>query len=107
MSVGQKRERVEIQRATETADAEGQPVKDPWLKVVTVWARVESLTGREFESVKAISSEISKRFTVNYRRDLTVKMRVVWLFDRSAWNIHDIQPDETKFDMAIYASRVK
>jgi SPP1 family predicted phage head-tail adaptor len=102
--IGEKRERVQIQEAIETADAEGQPVKN-WIKYVDTWAEVMPLTGREYESMKQINSEISKRFVINYRRDVTVKMRIYWQTEQ--WNIHDIQSTADKFDIRLYASRVK
>ena len=102
--IGLKRERVQIQEAVETADAEGQAVKN-WVKYVDTWAEVSALTGREYESMKQINSEISNKFTVSYRRDITVKMRLMWQLQQ--WNIHDIQPTADKFDMRIYTSRVK
>ncbi len=102
--IGAKDQRVQIQEAIETANAEGQPVKE-WIKYVDTWAEVSSLTGREYESMKQINSEISNKFTINYRRDITVKMRVMW--QTQQWNIHDIQPTSDRFDMRLYASRVK
>jgi SPP1 family predicted phage head-tail adaptor len=102
MGIGKMRERITIEEAIETADSEGHPVKD-WEEFLTTWAQVEGLTGGEYESVKMISSKISKRFTVNHRTDITLKMRIMW--SGVGWNIHDIQPDERKFEMKIYASR--
>jgi SPP1 family predicted phage head-tail adaptor len=113
MSVGLMRERIEIQRPVETASAEGQLVKT-WVKVIGTWARTESLMGREMDVLKKISSEISRKFTVNYRKDLLptddqdnspLKMRVRW--NETSFNIHDIQADENRFDLMIYTSRVK
>jgi SPP1 family predicted phage head-tail adaptor len=111
--IGLMRERIEIQRPVETASAEGQPVKT-WVKVIGMWARAESLTGREMDVLKQINSEISRKFTVNYRKDLLptddqnnspLKMRVRW--NDTSFNIHDIQADENRFDLMIYTSRVK
>ena len=112
--IGMKRERIEIQVPTTEADSEGQPIKD-WAKHCETWASVRPLTGREYESMRQINSEISKVFEMNYRREMVqrqqdaevsaVKMRIVWVGDN--WNIHDIQPDEEKFNMKIFAARVK
>lgn len=104
-NAGAKREWIVIKSMIETTDSEGNPVKSWATTVTSMWARVKSLTGREFESVKSINSEIAKKFEVPYRTDLTVLMRVEW--NGSNWNIHDIQPTEDKFDMALYASRVQ
>lgn len=104
MSISTQRERIQIETAVETISTGGQPVKE-WQFRTSLWARVRSLTGREVESFKQITSEVQKAFEMNYRTDIAVKERIVWF--GSSWNIHDIQPDERKFEMTIYASRVK
>ncbi len=103
-AIGRKRERFTIESGTESADSEGQPVTT-WATFATVWARAEFLSGRELEAMQKINSEISVRFTVHYRADVTEKMRVSW---RSKyWNIHAIQATEDKFDMALMCSKVE
>lgn len=103
-AIGLKRERVLIESFSESADAEGQPVKT-WLTFITEWARAEFLSGRELEAMQKINAEISVKFTTNYRADVTEKMRLYWRNDY--WNIHAILPTEDKFDMALMASKVK
>lgn len=102
--IGLKRERPIVQVATETADAEGQAVK-VWNNFATEWARVEFLQGRELEAMQKINTEISTRFTINYRNDVTEKMRLLWRNDY--WNIHAILPSEDNFEMALMCSKVK
>lgn len=101
---GPKRERITIQSATETADSEGQPVKS-WSTFATAWARAQFLSGRELEGMQKVNAETSLKFVVNYRTDITEKMRVSWR--SSFWNINAILPDESKFDMTLLASRVE
>lgn len=113
--IGLMRERLTIQNSVETADAEGQPVT-VWGTYATVWGRVESLSGLEAEAMQKIYAKVVERFTVRYRADMArwnkatdptldpLKMQVNWA--NSTWNIHDIQPDETKDFMALIVSRV-
>src|SRR4051812_7598053 len=101
---GEKRERLSIEAVTETPDSHGQPIK-VWRIFGTMWARAEFLYGRELEAMQKINSEISTRFTVNYRADITEKMRITWR--STSWNIHSIRPTEDKFDMFLFASVVK
>jgi len=113
-SAGRKDQRFTFRYPEETTDTEGNPVKN-WINVRTVWGRVDSLTGREYERVRSINSEISKKFTVEYRRDMVkkqpegspsaLKYQVVW--DGWEWNIHDIQASDDRRDMALFVSRVQ
>lgn len=105
LAAGLMRERIAFYSFTETVSSEAQPVKSAPVTVATVWARVSSLNGREFEAMKAISAEAAWKFTVNFRTDITVLMKIFWR--NATWNIHDIQPDEDKFYMAIFASKVQ
>ncbi len=106
---GSKRERIAIMTGAPTTDAEGNPVNKYGEKVTSVWARVQPSSaagGRgEFQAMKHMASEVSHVFTVNFRLDFNVKMKIDWR--GSMWNIHEIQPDESKFDMRLMASRVQ
>ena len=102
---GKMDQRIRIYRYKLVADSEGQQIPDPIL-VATLWAAAAPVSGREFEMLKSISSEISRKFTTNYRLDIDVLMKAVWR--GATWNIHDVQQDEDyKQYMAIYVSKVK
>lgn len=103
---GKKDQWVAIMAQTETADTEGNPVKN-WTVLRNVWARAESLFVRqgEFQLAGAVVSETHRKFTVNYRTDYAEKMRVVWRGVN--WNIYEVQPTEDMFDTALFASRIQ
>ena len=49
-----------------------------WSTLATVWARVEVLRGREFVELCAAGSEITTRFTVRYRSDVSTVNALTW-----------------------------
>lgn len=102
---GARRERITIYSLTETADAHGQPLKT-WPALRTVWAQVASFVrgSQEIAAMNEVKSVSIKIFTMNYRSDVTEKMRIGW---RSVyWNIHYIDVAADKFTMDLHASRV-
>jgi SPP1 family predicted phage head-tail adaptor len=74
--------RVTFQTFTEAQNSFGEPVKT-WANLVTsptVWAKVEDIAGSRFAERYAagkVQGVIDTRFTVRYRSDLSVEMRVV------------------------------
>lgn len=77
MRAGQMRERVTLQVRTDTTDGYGQAVPT-WSTVATLWAAVESISGREFVSARAEQSETTLRVTL-LRRDLAAGThRLLW-----------------------------
>jgi len=65
--IGDLRERVTLQQATETADGQGGTVRT-WAALATVWAQVLAAgAGRENYAI-----------TIWRRTDVTPQMRVVW-----------------------------
>ncbi len=97
------RERLVIESATESADAEGQPIQS-FTTFDTIWARVEFLTGRELEAMQRINALITMTASVRYRTDITETMRINWR--SNYWNINGILPDEFKQFMILALSKV-
>ncbi|UCD58646.1 MAG: phage head closure protein [Candidatus Hydrogenedentota bacterium] len=75
MKIGDMRHRITFQKPVETPDGyKGHTVK--WQDVVTVWASVEPLTGREFFYAHQIKAEVTHRVKIRYREGITEKMRI-------------------------------
>lgn len=77
VTVGDMRERVTLQAATDTTDAIGGLVRS-WTDVATVWARVEEMSAREQYHREQIQSSANFAVTIRYRADVTTKNRVIW-----------------------------
>ncbi|MBA7465169.1 hypothetical protein ES707_00331 [subsurface metagenome] len=75
MKIGDMRHRIAFQQPIKTPDGhKGHTVK--WQDMVTVWASVEPLSGREYFYAHQIQAEVTHRVRTRYRTDITVKMRI-------------------------------
>lgn len=71
-------ERIVIQSATETADTQGGRAK-AWAMLATIWAEwVPQSIAERLQTTGAIGSQLSARFRVRRRTDVTAQMRVSW-----------------------------
>ena len=76
MRAGQLDQRIVIERLVEGYDELGQPIND-WLPIVTTWASVEPLVGREYLAAAALVSEVTARIRMRYRPGITAADRVI------------------------------
>jgi SPP1 family predicted phage head-tail adaptor len=78
LAAGKLSERVTLQAPAETRGAAYSDVKKAWADVATVWAAFEPLSGRELLLAQQVNSEITVRFRLRYRADITAKWRVIY-----------------------------
>ena len=103
MNPGTLDQRVTIEQETRTADAYGGAAIT-WTTMVTVWAGVKPLTGRERADMAAIEAPASYRFTLRRRADVTEAMRLGW--NGQTYNIRFIaDPGSRGLYMTIDAER--
>ncbi len=75
MKIGDMRHRITFQKEVKTVDgSKGFTVA--WQDVISVWASVGPLSGREYFQSHQIKAEITHRVKIRYRTDITVKMRI-------------------------------
>ena len=75
IEIGAMRHRITFQQPIKTPDGhKGHTVK--WQDMVTAWASVEPLSGREYFYSHQIKAELTHRVKTRYRTDITVKMRI-------------------------------
>ena len=77
MMAGQLDQRVVIERRTGATNDWGEPLPDSWLPIVTTWAAVEPLVGREYIAAGALLSEVTARISLRYRPGITAADRVI------------------------------
>jgi len=77
MRAGKLRHRVQIQERVETKDAHGG-ITESWSTVVTRYASIEPLSGRELFEAQKASSEATVRIKMRYYSGLTTKHRLVF-----------------------------
>lgn len=69
--------RIAIQQRSSTVDAFGQ-ASPTWSDLLTCWARIEPLSGRELVLAQAQNAEVTHLVEVMYRPTVTAAMRVVY-----------------------------
>jgi SPP1 family predicted phage head-tail adaptor len=107
LSAGQLNCRVVVKRPSTELDAYGSVVPG-WVEVMTVWAAIEPLTGREFVSARQLASEVTHQLTVRYS-SLLADTRVVAgyraLYKGRIFNIHAaLNEDESNVLVTLLAS---
>lgn len=65
MKIGDLRHRVEVQTNTPTKDSHGGEI-DSWATTSTVWAFVQTLTGRKLELARQIHAEATVEIRTRY-----------------------------------------
>lgn len=94
MRIGQFKQRIVIERATQAKNAIGELVPT-WATFVTVWAAVEPATGNTYYAAKQADSKADGRIRIRYRNDIKPTMRVK--FDgRYLAILSVINPQESK-----------
>lgn len=70
MNPGRLRERVTFQKRS-TALNSYREAKDAWSKIVSCWASVDPISGREFFTAMQVQSDITFRITCRYSNALS------------------------------------
>ena len=103
MQAGKLRQRVTLQTATETANDYGELTRI-WADTTTVWASVESLTGREYLQAQQEKISVTTRIVMRYRSGVTTTMRATW--DGHTYNIRSVLQDERKTMLTLMCQEV-
>ena len=77
MRIGELRHRVTIQSKSVTRNSFGDEVI-AWVDLATLWAKVETLTGREFIEQAKAGAEVTHKITLRSRDDVAPTMQVVY-----------------------------
>lgn len=78
MRAGTLRQRVTIQEKPPVSQDSYGAEAPGWAAVATVWARVETLSGREFISRGQEQAEVSHKVTIRFRDGVAPTMRLAW-----------------------------
>ena len=78
MEAGKLNKRVTIQhKVTGSPQRKSSGAPDsPWADLVTTWAAIEPLRGKEFMESQAVNSAVAVRIRIRYRDGITAAMRV-------------------------------
>ena len=67
---GELNRRVRLQQRSTSQDSFGEPVLT-WIDLMTVWAAIQPLSGRELELAQKVASEVTHRISLRYQPSLT------------------------------------
>jgi SPP1 family predicted phage head-tail adaptor len=91
VKIGEMNHYISLQYRTVTRDASGAEV-ETWTTEDSMWAKIESLTGREYFAAQQNQSEIDKKITIRVRRNVTADKR--FIYGNRVFEIKAILPDE-------------
>lgn len=77
LNAGDLNQRITLRSRAAGLDAHGHP-SGAWQTVATVWAAARPVEGREFVAAGEARSEITVRFVIRWRSDVTAAMQVLW-----------------------------
>lgn len=78
LNAGRLDKRVTVQSSVFSDDgAGGQSIA--WLDVATVWASIDTGSGREFMAAQQLLPELTHLVTIRYRDDVTAANRLIYL----------------------------
>ena len=76
MNAGALDQRIVIERRTGATNDWGESLPDSWLPLLTTWAHVQLLPGRDFIAAQAAMSEVKVKIIMRYRPGITPADRV-------------------------------
>ncbi|HEJ7889809.1 TPA: phage head closure protein [Serratia liquefaciens] len=91
MQAGKLRHRIILQKPVKVQDPTSGEMIDTWQDVSNLWAEVSPLSAREFVAAQAMQNAVTTRIKIRYRRDISVKYRI--LFRGNIFNIEGVLPD--------------
>lgn len=74
---GELNQRIRIEQRVKGGNTRGETVWT-WGPLVTIWAKVTPLRGREFFAASQMQEEATTKFRIRYRTGLDATMRVIW-----------------------------
>jgi len=77
VKIGDLRHRITFQKETKTPDGHHGHTST-WEEVVTVWAKIEPVSGREYYYSHQLKNAISHKITIRYRDGITEELRIVF-----------------------------
>ena len=93
MRAGEMNRRVQIQQQTPARDEFGQP-QQVWTDVVSCWARIRAVTGKQVYAASGFTSELSHAITIR-KPAVTVRSSMRVLYRSRVWIVQAVSnPDE-------------
>jgi SPP1 family predicted phage head-tail adaptor len=78
MNVGKLNKRIILKKTDGTTIFKDGVENANWVDVDTLWANAKPLQGKELWTAQSIYPEISMKFTIRYRKDISENMRILY-----------------------------
>jgi len=101
MRAGKLKHRITIQRATVARSGRGVAT-ETWAELITVWAFVRHLQGRELFAAQQEHAEVTIKISIRYRAGIRASDRVV--FGNKILDIKSIIPDPEGQGIVLYCA---
>lgn len=95
MRAGSLRHRITLQQPSYGEEWDEQT---DWVDVVSLWASIEPLRGREYIALRSVGADETGTLKIRYRAGVHQEMRVIW--DGRTYDIKEIiDPEERHKDL--------
>lgn len=107
MNPGSLKHKITIQQEVFTDDVTTKERTPSWQDVCSIRAAVKPISGREYFQAHETHSEITIKFIIRYRVDITEGMRVI--YNNNAYYIQGppIDPDEAHRELQLMCAKKK
>lgn len=95
MRAGNLRRRITIQQRQSGLDGDGQ-ASETWADLLSCWADIQPLGGRELLLAKAAEASSTHRVTFRYRTGIDARMRIV--YQGRIFNINNLNDIDTRHE---------
>jgi SPP1 family predicted phage head-tail adaptor len=75
MNPGELNKRITIQRKKTTLNSYGENIQD-WENLITIWASINPIVGKEYFAAETINSEVTHKIKVRYLNIIKPNMRI-------------------------------
>ena len=105
MESGKLNHRVRVQKNIGTQNALGQPAQS-WVTIKTVYASIDTLSGRELEAARQVDSTTTHRIGMRWHPGMATNLRLV--FQGRYFDINQIaNVNEKNVELILYVQEIK
>jgi SPP1 family predicted phage head-tail adaptor len=105
MNPGKLNKRITLQSYQSIKDDEGI-VSKQWVNLMTVYASVEPLSGREYWQAAATQSENTVKFLIRYKQNITSDLRLI--YNNKSYDVKSvIDPNEAHKELILMCAEVQ
>lgn len=101
MRAGELRHRITLKSKDAVQNSHGEEVIT-WLTVATVWGKIETLSGAEFDDQQRAGAAVTQKITIRHRSDIVPTMQLT--IDGRTLEISAVLPDNVNKQLTLMCS---